>query len=320
MKFRLLFFLTVLFLVSCDPTKRAAKSADSKTLDHKHPSHHYTFPYDLSQPDALFEMPKKLDEISGIAFTTNHQTIYAIQDENGILFQLDKHTGKVIDKVKFNKDGDYEDIACVGNKTYIVKSTGTLYELEMTPADTFKVSKHKFGLKKENDVEGLCFDKKNNRLLLACKGEMTQKELAQKDNLLAKGVYAYNLVTKKLEANPAFKLTLEEVQHYVNEHHNVLTDPLFEKFMAGEQKSFTFFPSAIAIHPKTGNIYLASSKGKILSVINTEGEILFIQKLSKKVHKQPEGLAFDQDGTLYISNESKDKIPANIQRFKYSPK
>jgi len=312
MKIRLIFFFALLLFASCDPAKRISKSEELKPIeDHKHPSHDYIFPYNLSQPDALFEMPKILNEISGISLTPDRKKIAAIQDENGILFQLDKQTGKLVKEVKFHKNGDYEDITCIDNKTFIVKSSGTVYELEMTPADTFKVSKHKFGLSKENDVEGMCFDKRNNRLLLACKGEMTQK-----DNL-AKGVYAYNLETRKMETEPFFKLTLSEMQQYVKEHHNESADPLFETYIAGEQESFTFYPSAIAIHPQTGNYYIASSKGKVLSVISPKKEILHIQKLSKKEHKQPEGLTFDEDGTLYISNEGKDKIPANIQKFKY---
>ena len=39
-------------------------------------------------------------------------------------------------------------------------------------------------------------------------------------------------------------------------------------------------------------------------------------KLKKKIHEQPEGIVFAQDGTLYISNEGKDG-KAKIYKFAY---
>ena len=43
----------------------------------------------------------------------------------------------------------------------------------------------------------------------------------------------------------------------------------------------------------------------MLLIINQAGEIQHMVKLSKKIHRQPEGITFAKDGTLYISNEGK---------------
>ena len=51
-------------------------------------------------------------------------------------------------------------------------------------------------------------------------------------------------------------------------------------------------------------------------VISQEGQLLHIEKLRKEVHAQPEGLCFDQDGTLYIANEGKG-AKGRILRFDY---
>ena len=76
----------------------------------------------------------------------------------------------MIEEIQFHKDGDYEGIEIVGDKVYVIKSTGTIYEV--TNPGTKEQQRKKFNsfLSKENDVEGLAYDKKNNRLLVACKG------------------------------------------------------------------------------------------------------------------------------------------------------
>ncbi|MBK7408618.1 MAG: SdiA-regulated domain-containing protein [Saprospirales bacterium] len=81
-----------------------------------------------------------------------------------------------------------------------------------------------------------------------------------------------------------------------------------------------FAPSALAIHPLTGHLYLLSSVGKLLVVLDREtGAIIYVQKLKKSVHPQPEGICFDPDGTMYISNEGKDGNGL-IHKFAYLPK
>ena len=86
------------------------------------------------------------------------------------------------------------------------------------------------------------------------------------------------------------------------------------------EEDFSFSPSAIAINPLTGNIYVTSSVGKMLLILDPEGQIMHIEKLSKKVHPQPEGLCFAPDGALYISNEGKGDHDGMIYRFNYKPR
>jgi uncharacterized protein YjiK len=77
-----------------------------------------------------------------------------------------------------------------------------------------------------------------------------------------------------------------------------------------------FSPSAIAVHPITGEIYVTSSKGKLLLVLDRQGRIVHLEKLKKSLHTQPEGICFDADGTMFIANEGKDG-KAKIYKFRY---
>ena len=75
-----------------------------------------------------------------------------------------------------------------------------------------------------------------------------------------------------------------------------------------------FSPSAIAVHPKTGQMYVLSSVGKILVVLDAKGNVQKVEKLDKSEYRQPEGLCFAKDGTMYMSSEGKGG-KARIYRF-----
>lgn len=266
-------------------------------------------PYQANVPDKTLEMPKELDEISGLSLSGDGKYLVAVQDEKGIIFYLDKNTGKVVREVKFWEDGDYEGIEAVGKDVYVVKSSGTIYQVSNDGKD---VQKYNLGLGSENDVEGLAYDAKNNRLLLACKAQAGKgAEYHQK-----RGIYAFDLNKKTLSPEPVLMIDGKEVQQYLQQ-----MDPsddltkLLEAF-SSDKEDLSFAPSSIAIHPKTGDWYILSSASKMILVLNPEGKIQYIEKLKKKIHAQPEGLCFDTDGTMYISNEARNGEPGKVYVFK----
>ena len=275
----------------------------------------FQLPYQLTKPNATFELPHELVEISGLSLSSCKTSICAVQDENGRVFKISKQDGIVEEKVDFWKNGDYEGIEVVDDQIYVVKSTGTIYEISNLGQENQSVNKYNTFLKKENDVEGLAYDAQNHALLIACKGMPGTGESFEIARL-KKVIYSFDLHTKKLSQEPSFEISLHTI-------HQFLKTSCFEKnvekllsFFQPDQ-NLTFNPSALAVHPLSGNIYVLSSSKKIIIVLNPKGEIIYINRLNKKVHRQPEGLAFDQDGTLYLSNEGK-RGKACIYRFDIS--
>jgi uncharacterized protein YjiK len=274
----------------------------------------FSFNYRLDDPDWAFNLPNELEEISGLGISEDGQEIVAVQDEDGILFFINPYNGEVIRETKFWKDGDYEGVEWVGNTIYVVKSTGTIYEVINPAHAEQEVEKYNFFLNDDNDVEGLAYDKANNRLLLACKAQAGHEvEYPHK-----RGIYAFDLSKKVMEEQPVYFVDADSVRHYLDQDPGIRK---LEKLVAffDPDEAFGFSPSAIAIHPLSGHLYITSSVGKMLLVLDTTGRILHIEKLSKKVHPQPEGLCFDPNGGLYLSNEGKGGAP-KFYRFNYKPR
>ena len=65
----------------------------------------------------------------------------------------------------------------------------------------------------------------------------------------------------------------------------------------------SFQPSGIAIHPLTGEIFIISSVGKLLIILDRYGKVLDVKELDPVIFRQPEGICFSPEGEMYISNE-----------------
>ncbi len=276
---------------------------------------HPLFPYQLNEPNATFEMPEALKEISGLGITKDLQNLIAVNDEEGIVYLINKKSGETVKEIEFWDEGDYEGLEVVGNDAYVIKSNGTIFHIKDFLSDNPSTVWIKTYLNKDNDVEGLACDPSRNCLLLGCKGKIYEGEDPQ--SAFKKAIYEFDLNTMDMKKGPAFTLTLPDFKEYIShmEEHGEM-EKLLEVFSEDEDK-LKFSPSGIAIHPITKEIYVTSSKGKLLLVLSPNGKINHLKKLKKKIHAQPEGICFDMDGTLYIANEGKDD-KAVIYKFLYN--
>jgi DNA-binding beta-propeller fold protein YncE len=237
-----------------------------------------------------WEVPPILQEVSGIVYLGNGQ-FACVQDEAGVIFVYDTNTKKIERQITFGAAGDYEGLALVGTTAYVVRSDGRLFEVTNIHSAQNKITEFATPLTPEHNVEGLTHDPKHNRLLLAIKGE-------EANGADFKGVYAFDLATKKLAGQPVFKLNLN--------------DQLLSKQKA-KTLAKSWQPSEIAVHPVSGQIYLTEASNPQLFILNPDGSIKNRFKLSDAAFYKPEGIAFSPQGDLYISNEGK-KQPANILR------
>ncbi|MEO1259403.1 MAG: SdiA-regulated domain-containing protein [Bacteroidota bacterium] len=275
-----------------------ADSAAAKKVTNASALPRYKFRYDLKNPDETIKLSSKLVEISGLSLSPDGQHIIAVNDEEGKIFYLNKKTGEIEKTVKFGKSGDYEGLETVDDKIFVVKNNGDIYRVKDLDKEEPKTKDYNTELNSSFDVEGLGYDAKSNQLLLACKGKA-----GDGDNMKGKrAVYSFDLEQHKLSKQPAYLIDRNTIGKYFKS--DGVSQQLVD-LLTPEYASDAFGPSGIAIHPKTSDICIVSSVGKLFLILDRSGKIVYMQKLDASIYRQPEGICFDKDGTLYISSEGK---------------
>ena len=297
----------MLFLCSgCNFPQREGDKSKEIELDS------FTFSYNLEQPEAVWQLPAELREISGLAFSGD-STLAAVQDEDAKIYLLSSSSGKLLNVYNFGKKGDYEGITMVGSTAWAVKSNGELFRVEQFSEARPVVTKYTTPLSAANNVEGLVYDRETNSLLLACKGKPGLKNGEKYEGF--KAIYSFGLDELKLNTTPKYLIDLSVIEAFRSQ------GTIREFYIKTTKKSglisdaLFFEPSGIAIHPQNNHLYVISHTAKLLLVLNREGEIIHIQRLDPSLFNQPEGICFSPDGTLFISNEG-GKGQGSVLKFK----
>ncbi len=257
--------------------------------------------YALNQPNAVIKLPAELKEISGIAFFGENK-LACVQDEKGTIFIYDFQKRRLKKSFDFAANKDYEAIASVHDTIFVLRSNGDIFEIDQPESETENSVIHHTFLSKANNCEGLCYDEKYNRLLIACKGKPEKGTTIRG----VKAVYGFDLRTKQLSETPVYIINPDSVKALILR--NTERTGWFEQmFPSDKSKDFYFEPSEIAIEPGTDDVYVLSSVNKTLLVLSGNGYYKCAERLDPKIYKQPEGLTFSNNGELLISDEGKDK-------------
>ncbi|MCX6275296.1 MAG: SdiA-regulated domain-containing protein [Bacteroidetes bacterium] len=276
-------------------------------------NHSPGFKYDLQHPSKEFELPHSLKEISGITFYSDHR-LACVQDEKGKIYIYNMKKEEVKESVDFGADHDYEAIALAHDNFYVLHSTGTIFKITNFGNDSQQTKKYDTFLKKENNTEGLCYDSISNSLLIACKGVSHKKG---RENV--KEIYSFDLLSENLNDKPTYKIHLQDLEQFMQEHH--ISKPETEELHEQESKKGNSFfePSEIAVHPFTHEIYVLSSVGKLIVVLNRNGTIEEVAALDPAIAAHPEGMTFSEDGNLFISSEGKGSKKVILEFINSSP-
>lgn len=232
--------------------------------------------YDFAERLQRFDLPGRLDEVSGLAFTPDGR-LFAHDDERARVHEILPATGEVgkrFDLGPGELNDDFEGIAIAGERFFMISSTGRLYEFrEGTDRENVDFRVTEAGLGGRCEVEGLDYDPAIDALLVACK--VTIPESA------------------------------DVIVHVVPMSPDVERPPVVRAPKAG-LTAFdlppAFDPSGITVTP-TGTWLLVSGRHEAIIEIDPSGVVLAGVALRKGRHPQPEGIELGQDGILYISDE-----------------
>lgn len=257
--------------------------------------------YYISKPDyeysdeikviKTWELPFVLREVSGISHVDDSR-IACVQDEDGIIFIYDLNQEKIVKEIEFGPRGDYESIRVLDSVAYVMESNGKVFKIIDFESEERKIESYKTEFSSFNDMESLDYHEKLQKFLTI------PKENNLLDNREDFIVYKLNPKNFRIENELFSSMSY--------------TDSIFEVKKTGFVKS-DFLASELTIHPETNEIFILDSRIPKLLILNPDGSPKILHKLNPKYFQQPEGLSFDSEGRMYISNEESDFLKQNIQ-------
>ncbi len=240
-------------------------------------------PYTFNEPDESIKLPLLLMEISGLAYERDR--LYAIQDEEGILFSWSLHNLKSFpDTMHFAGKNDYEGITIRDSVVYVITSTAKLRSFNL---GSRQVNKLDAGISKNHNIEGLVYDSDRQGIWLASKENKSDP---------VKKIYFYDLSKEEVDKSKSIILDNSILKKFGQSQYPGLAN-------AGKWIDYQFNPSGMAIHPITRELYILSSPSTQILVLDSDLNPLRLYFLNSFIHPQPEGVTFDNQGNLYIANE-----------------
>jgi len=293
-----LLFLPLAFLrISCAPAHDEAPAAETKDRSSLASLYHY----DLDQPAARHKLPDILHEISGMAWLGD-STVACVQDELGTIFfyRLDEKT--ITRKIPFSAGGDYEGLTLVDSLIYVLESKGTL--LEIDPAKKIPlIDSYTLDIPTSNN-EGLVHDPRNGRLLVAAKSK-PGKGPQYKDSRM---VYGFDLRKKELFPAPVLNIDVQAIRDFAGKK-NLDLPKKQNKKTGSWRDALRFFPSAVAVHPFTQEMYILSANDHTVAVFDAQGNVTAYALLDAALFNKPESLTFLPNGDMIIGNEGQGGVP-----------
>lgn len=284
---------TILFVlitaIACSP-KQSNKQSDQDVKQANYPS----AAYDFNEPNKIYKLDPSLSEISGIAFAPGDSgNIYAQEDESGTLYEM-RLGDESLQKYTFAEAGDYEDIALSNKQSFILTSHGDLIQFNLAALKSGETKDIRVikDLLPKGEYEGLAFNAAQDKLMVLCKECKVDKDQ---------------------ETVSLYELQVE--QDNISLSKTISLDESAVSAILGNKKKWR--PSALAQHPASKAWYILSSVNKSMVVLDDQFLVKSAYKLTNKVYTQPEGIAFDPQLNLWISNEAGSKKgEATLLQFK----
>ena len=239
--------------------------------------------YELGEERAThWRLPRRLTEISGLAVTRDGRLL-AHHDEAGVVFELDYRTGAIVKEFALADGeapvrGDFEGIATVEERIYLVTSAGRLYEFhEGTDREPVLFTMYATGVGQRCEIEGLAYDASRRALLLLCKRPVGQAPAGRLR------VHAWSVDRRQLDENGGVVLEVGDFSRHLGTN--------------------GFRPSGIEWHPDSGRLLIVAARQQAIAEVTPDGAIAAVRRFSAGWHRQVEGVTLAPDGSLIVADE-----------------
>jgi uncharacterized protein YjiK len=230
-----------------------------------------------------WRLPRRLEEISGLALTPDERLL-AMDDERGIIYEIDYGNGKLVKAFSLGDPpvrADFEGLAYLDGIVYVITSDGVLYAAaEGAHGDVVDYQAYDTGIGRQCEIEGLAHD--DGFLLILCK---EGRKGADNTGL---SIFAWSTESQELEPSRTIVLPAGEI---------------FE--ILGSRR---LHPSGLAVDPVTGSLVIIAARQRALVELDRDGRLLsaIVLPLASE-HEQAEGIEITRNGKLIIADEGGKK-------------
>ena len=257
-----------------------------------------TFLADTAMPDSSsgtvkisreWALPPLLRNISAIDYISQNK-MACIQDEVGSIYIFNLDSGTIEKEYAFGPPGNYKGLVILNNDAYVACADGRIIEIKDYNSEKREATEFGTHLTIEEEVNGLCYDRKNKRLLVTIKR-------TEDGNQLYKGIYSFHLSDKRMLAKPAIKIDLRS--------------RVFRNLPSRNMQT-VFQPSDIDIDPLTGLLYIVDGTRVQLLRMRMNENIKDVTELGREKFIQPEGITFTPSGELFIASKGVREEPGML--------
>lgn len=224
-------------------------------------------------------LPPELREISGLALDDRGR-LFAHGDEAAVIVELDLRQGRLVKRFALGdppRRGDFEGLAWVGQRLWLVTSDGELLDApEGGDGEHVQFGVQRTGLGRRCEIEGLDHDPVRGLLLMACK---TPRQKALEGTV---AVLAWSLAQRA----PAPE------------------QDLIVPIPATDGRRAVLHPSGLTRSTANGNLVLVAARQRALLELAPEGRIVKAFTMPRDGgHPQMEGIVMTVSGDLVIADE-----------------
>lgn len=248
--------------------------------------------FDLQHPNSVQTLPMGIQPFSDVALLDSTHLL-GLNQESGMMFVYDLNDYSVVPFLSWDMESKIRNISTLDSTLLLVDDAKHIHFLS-SPYDSSSLTT--LNLENEQfDPTSVCYHKETNRLFLIASNEERTEGYSNSS------IYAYNLNQRKLNAQPLFSISGEDIEAFAIQN-NLMIPRSDLSIMDDTLESMNFTPTAIAVHPKTNEIYILSGSDHSLVVFNQFGEIVNFTTLDKNTFSHPSAMTFKKNGDLVITD------------------
>ncbi len=247
--------------------------------------------YNWHAPFSSLELPLGLSSIKNICILDSTRFV-AIDQQSGSVVLLDELSGKLVGQLNLSPSFQFSSLAVYDSVLVLQDQLNQLHFLGAPYDSTSEIGLNE--LSSELKFMSFCSHPITKRLFFL--GDEIDKGEGRYSNY----VYGFGLGNRKLREKPLFEIESEKIEQYALQM-GIVSQNAFAQ-SSSEQSVFNFKPSALAVHPKTNEIYVLSQERAQLAVFNQFGEVVNFIPLSRSLANHPTDIQFHPNGDLIVIN------------------